>query len=76
MDSAKACLEWQLRAIFTYQPIYDPFKCDFEWSPKWKIRLNVKLPKKCQAEKKLKSTLAYSNVSSTNGTKLKLVLKI
>ena len=66
LDPIRPCLDWQLRAILTSQPIYDPFKCDFEWRPKCKIGLNVNLPKNCQAEKNFKCTLRCSNVSSTN----------
>ena len=66
LDPTRPCLDWQLRVILTSQPIYDPFKFDFEWRPKCKIGLNVNLPKNCQAEKNLKCTLGCSNVSSTN----------
>ena len=51
LDPTRPCLDWQLRAILTSQPIYDPFKFDFEWRPKCKIGLNVNLPKNRQAEK-------------------------
>ena len=27
LDPTRPCLDWQLRAILTYQPIYSPFKC-------------------------------------------------
>ena len=66
LDPTRPCLDWQLRAILTSQPIYDPFKCEFEWRPKCKIGLNVNLPKNHQAEKNFKCTLRCSNVSSTN----------
>ena len=66
LDYARPCLDWQPRAILTSQPIYDPFKYDFEWRPKCKIGLNVNLPKNRQAEKNLKCTPECSNVSSTN----------
>ena len=66
LDPTRPCLDWQLRAILTSQPIYNPFKCDLEWRPKCKIGLNVNLPKNHQAEKNLKCTLRCPNVSSTN----------
>ena len=66
LDPTRPCLDWQLRVILTSQSIYDPFKCDFEWRPKYKIGLNVNLPKNCQAEKNFKCTLRCSNMSSTN----------
>ena len=66
LDPTRPCLDCQLRAILTSQPIYDPFKFDFEWRPKCKIGLNVNLPKNHQAERNLKYTLGCSNVFSTN----------
>ena len=51
LDPTRPYLDWQPKAILTSQPIYDPFKCDFEWRPKCKIGLNVNLPKNRQAEK-------------------------
>ena len=66
LDPTRPWLDWQLRAILTSQPIYNCFKCDFEWRPKCKIGLNVNLPKNRQAEKNLKCMLGCSYVSSTN----------
>ena len=66
LDLTRPCLDWQLSAFLTSQPIYNPFKFNRKWEPKCKITLNVNLPKNRQAEKNLKCILRCSNVFSTN----------
>ena len=45
LDPTGPCLDWQLSRFLTSQPIYDPFKFDLKWRPKWKIWLKSQFAK-------------------------------
>ena len=56
LDPIRPYLDWTLRGFLTSLPIYDPFKFNLKWRPKYKIRL------KCQFAIVLLTTKKIWNV--------------